>query len=84
MNGRHRVGHDGLSRREILLGLGTAVAGLPMAKMATAAANAPPTNPTPTAQAPVDLVDERFVSDSGRHFGAQAIHHGEGGVPFLL
>ena len=77
MNGNQRVGQDGLSRREILVGLGTVAAGLPVAQMATAATHAPPLRSTVNVESGVDLVDDRFVSDSGRHFGSQAIHHGE-------
>jgi len=77
MSDRQRVGQDGLSRREILVGLGTAAAGLPMAQMATAAAHAPPVNSTETAESGVDFVDDHFVSDSGRHFASQVIHCGE-------
>ena len=36
MKGKQQAGHDGLSRREILMGVGTVAAGLPAAQMATA------------------------------------------------
>ena len=77
MNDELRTAQGGLSRREILVGLGTVAAGLPMAQMATAAADAPPVNSTVTAESGVDLVDDHFVSHSGCHFGTQAIHYGE-------
>ena len=37
MNGKQRTGQDGLSRREVLVGLGAVTAGLPVAPLATAA-----------------------------------------------
>ncbi|NQT36613.1 MAG: aminotransferase class V-fold PLP-dependent enzyme [Planctomycetes bacterium] len=77
MNDRQRAERDGLSRREILVGLGTAAAGLPMVQMATAAEHAPSVNPAATAESDADLVDDHFVSDSSRHFGSQVIHCGE-------
>ncbi len=77
MNDRRRAERDGLSRREILVGLGTAAAGLPMVQMATAAENAPSVNPAATAESGVHLVNGHFVSDSGYHFGSQVIHCGE-------
>lgn len=77
MNDKQQAGQDGFNRREILVGLGTVAAGLPMAQMATAAADASPVNSIATAESGVDLVDDHFVSDSGRHFGSQVIHYGE-------
>jgi methionine-gamma-lyase len=62
-----------LSRREILkmtcvLGAGAAIPAVAGAEVAAA----------PVAAAPAaDLLDEQFVSASGRHFSSQVIHHGE-------
>ncbi len=77
MNDRQRDGQDRLSRRDILVGLGTAAAGLSVAQTATAAADAATVNSTVTAEPGVDLVDDHFASGSGHHFGSQVIHYGE-------
>jgi len=77
MNDGKRAGHNGFSRREILLGVGAAAAALPVAQTAASAAQGAAADSTETGQSGVDLVDGRFQSDSGRHFASQAIHHGE-------
>ena len=63
---------DKLTKREFLkmtsvLAAGAAVP-VSAADDASALASLPPAT---------DLVDERFTSTSGRHFGSQVIHHGE-------
>jgi len=64
----------GITRRNVLRGLGVMAAAPAGAAAAVAAEDAP----APAAIAPVaDLVDEHFASASGRHFGSQIIHHGE-------
>ena len=68
MNDELRTARGGLSRRDILVGLGTVAAGLPMAQMATAAADAPPVNSTVTAESggdPVTRINKRG-EDEGR------------------
>ena len=77
MKGKEQAGQEGLSRREILMGVGIAAVGLPVAQVATAGTDVPPSNSTVNAASAEDLVDDRFASDSGRHFGSQVIHHGE-------
>jgi len=62
---------------EILVGLGTAAAGLPIVQMTTAAGDAPTVPPAANAESDADLADDHFVPDSGRHFGSQVVHCGE-------
>jgi len=72
---RERQGDTGITRRNILRGLGVMAAVAPAGAAASFAAEdatAPATVP-PVA----DLVDEHFASTTGRHFGSQVIHHGE-------
>ncbi len=69
---------DNLNKREFLkraslLGAGAAVPAIATSPMVAS-------EDTATAEAippATDLVDENFESTSGRHFGSQAIHHGE-------
>jgi cystathionine beta-lyase/cystathionine gamma-synthase len=76
VEGEQRVSQvgAGITRRNMLRGLGVAAA-VPAGMAASVAAeDAPPlsTNPPVT-----DLLDEQFTSATGRHFGSQIIHHGE-------
>ena len=65
----------GITRRNMLRGLGVAAAAAPVGMAASVAAeDAPPSSTIPPA---TDLLDEQFTSASGRHFGSQLIHHGE-------
>jgi len=72
---RASQGDTGMTRRNVLRGLGV-VAAAP-AGMAASVASAKDTPPSSTIPGVVDLVDEQFASASGRHFGSQVIHHGE-------
>jgi cystathionine beta-lyase/cystathionine gamma-synthase len=62
-----------ITRRNMLHGLGVAAAPAGMAASA-AAMDMPPSSTVPPV---ADLIDGRFASASGRHFGSQVIHHGE-------
>ncbi len=64
----------GITRRNMLRGLGVAAAA-PVGMVASAA----PEDVTVSSTVPpaTDLLDEKFTSASGRHFGSQIIHHGE-------
>jgi len=64
----------GITRRNMLRGMGV-MAAAPAG--ATAAVTAKDTPPAVTIPRAVELVDEHFASASGRHFGSQVIHHGE-------
>ncbi len=65
----------GITRRNMLRGLGVMAAVAPAGAAASfAAEDAPASAAIPPA---ADLVDEHFASASGRHFGSQVIHHGE-------
>jgi methionine-gamma-lyase len=68
----HLEGQDGtgITRRNMLRGLGVAAAAPAAAATMGAAEEAP-------APPPDDLLDEQFTSASGRHFGSQIIHTGE-------
>ena len=65
----------GITRRNMLRGLGVMAAVAPAGAAASVSAEDTPAQATisPTA----DLIDEHFASASGWHFGSQAIHHGE-------
>ncbi len=65
----------GMTRRNMLRGLGVvAAAPAGLAASVVAAKDTPPSSTIPPV---ADLVDEEFASASGRHFGSQVIHHGE-------
>ena len=65
----------GLTRRNMLRGLGIMAAAAPAgAALPVAAAE---TAGAPSAAPPADLLDEHFTSSSGRHFSSQLIHTGE-------
>ena len=65
----------GLTRRNMLRGLGIMAAAAPAgAALPVAAAE---TAGAPSAAPPADLLDEHFTSSSGRHFSSQLIHSGE-------
>jgi len=72
-----QAGPDGLSRRDMLVGLGGATAVLPMTQLAAAEAPAQPANAAVGAKSGGDLLDDHYKSESGKHFGSQVIHHGE-------
>ena len=71
---RASQGDTGVTRRNMLRGLGV-MAAAPAGMVASVAAEDTP--PAVTSPRAVDLVDEHFASASGRHFGSQVIHHGE-------
>lgn len=62
----------GITRRDMLRGLGIVAAVSPLG--AAAGEDAPATAKAPPV---ADLLDEHFASASGRHFGSQVIHFGE-------
>jgi len=66
----------GITRRNMLRGLGVMAAVAPAGAAAASFAAEDATDPATDPPA-ADLVDEHFASDSGWHFGSQAIHHGE-------
>ncbi len=75
--GNQQVGPRGLSRRDMLVGLGGATAVLPMTQLVAADAPAQPVNTAIEAKLGGDLLDDHYKSESGKHFGSQVIHHGE-------
>jgi len=65
----------GLTRRNMLRGLGIMAAVAPAsAAIPVAAAETPG---APSTASPADLLDGQFTSSSGRHFSSQLIHSGE-------
>jgi len=72
---RPRQDGTGITRRNMLRGLGVMAAVAPAgAAAAVAAEDTPPAATIPRA---ADLIDEHFESASGWHFGSQVIHYGE-------
>jgi len=72
-----QAGPHGLSRRDMLAGLGGSAAVLPVTHLAAAEAPAQPANAAVGAKSRGDLLDDNYTSQSGNHFGSQVIHHGE-------
>jgi methionine-gamma-lyase len=77
VNDKQQAEQDGLGRREILVGIGAAAAGLHMAQAATAQEPAAPAKAAEAAKPGVDIMDDNYESKSGNKFGSQVIHHGE-------
>ena len=72
-----QAGPHGLSRRDMLVGLGGSAAVLSMTQLAAAETTAQPANAAAGAKSGDDLLDDHYKSESGKHFGSQVIHHGE-------
>ncbi|MDP7289194.1 MAG: aminotransferase class V-fold PLP-dependent enzyme, partial [Phycisphaerae bacterium] len=67
----------GLSRRDMLAGLGGSAAALSMTQLAAAETPAQDANAAAGAKSGENLLDDRYKSKSGNQFGSQVIHHGE-------
>jgi len=74
---RQQGGQDGLSRRDMLVGLGVTAAVVPLTQVASAQEPAAAPDAAITANPVVDLLDDHYRSESGNQFGSQVIHHGE-------
>jgi methionine-gamma-lyase len=72
-----RAESHGLSRRDMLAGLGGSAAMLSITQLAGAEAPAKSANTATEAKSGGDLLDDRYKSKSGNQFGSQVIHHGE-------
>jgi len=61
----------------MLVGVGAAAAGVPLTHVAAGAEAAASTDAADAVHPDADLLDDRYVSESGNRFGSQVIHHGE-------